>query len=507
MSQRWPSYVLGCAEFKLGVIPMRLASTTVLLVLLGFTMASCSGVPGGGCIVNCSSKGSVSIVLTATPPPPTSALSLQAFTTTITGITLTPSTGGSPVAINLNSTTFIAEFTRVTSDSLLLASKVSIPSGTYKQMSVTFAAPKVTFCTQTNSGIPGCANGTLASVTGAPGSVSFSTNLTVADNVLTGIALNVDTGTAILQTGQTVSGVDLTIDNTFSAVNLPRPPSESNLAPTQLSHLNDIMGLVTGATSTSITIQTSTRGSVTANTNSSTVFDCTAQNFSCVQTNHVAVMDAVLNSDGTITATFFQSIIDPGDMIEGVVTSVPNTVNNTFTAVATDSVFAPSNSVLNGALNIGDQIVVTLAGSVQPFIIVDKGLGNPTLPANSFGGSTSISSVQPGMTVLFPVNAYTAQSGTTPGAASTVSFALRLSRITTIMAVPTSPDFTVSGVAMPPFFGLTINEIVRSNSNRLSVDGAQTITGIPVSSTVSMSALYLGSTTSPAFVAQSVRAH
>jgi hypothetical protein len=507
VSQRWPSCIPGRAEFKFGVIPMRLASTAVLFVLVGFTMASCSGVPGGGCVANCSSGGSVSVVLTATPPAPSAALSIQAFATTITGITLTPSTGGSPVAVNLNSTTFIAEFNRVTSDSILLAEKVSVPSGTYDHMSVTFAAPRVTFCTQGNSGVPGCANGTLASVTGTPSSVSFSTNLTVTGNALTGIALNVNMGAAILQTGQTITGVDLTIANTFSAATLPRPSSATNLASTQLSHLDDIMGLVTGATSTSITIQTSTRGSVTASTNSSTVFDCTAQNSSCVQTNQVAVMDAVLDSDGTITATFFQPIIDPSDMIEGVVTSVPDTVSDTFTLVATDSAFAPSNSVLNGALNIGDQIVVTLAGSVQPFIIVDKGLANPTLPANSFDGSTSISSVQPGMTVLFPVNAYTAQSGTTPGAASTVSFALRFSRITTIMAIPTSPDFTVSGVAMPPFFGITINELVRTNPNRLSVDGAQTITGIPVSNTISMSALYLGSSPSPAFVAQSVRAH
>ena len=507
MSRRWPSNVLGRADFKLGVIPMRLASTTVLFVLAGFTMASCSGVTGGGCVVNCSKGGSVSIVLTATPPSPKAALSIQAFTATITGITLTPSTGGSPVAVNLNSTTYTAEFNRVTSDSILLASKVSVPSGAYNKMSVTFAAPKVTFCTQANSGVPGCANGTLASVTGTPSSVSFSTNLTVADNALTGIALNVDIGTAVLQTGQTVTGVDLTIANTFSAATLPRPASATDLASTQLTHLDDIMGLVTGATSTSITIQTSTRGSVTANTNSSTVFDCTAQNSTCVQTNQVAVMDAILNSDGTITAKFFQPVFDPSDMIEGVVTSVPNTVSNTFTLVATDSAFAPSNSVLNGALNIGDQIVVTLAGSVQPFVIVDKGLANPTLPANSFDGSTSISSVQPGMTVLFPVNAYTPQSGTPPGAASTVSFAMRFSRITTIMAIPTSPDFTVSGVAMPPFFGITINELVRTNPARLSVDGAQTITGIPVSTTVSMSALYLGLSTSPAFVAQSVRAH
>jgi hypothetical protein len=486
---------------------MRLASKAVLLVLLGFTLASCSGVPGGGCVANCSTGGSVSVVLTATPPSATAGLSIQAFTATIIGLTLTPSGGGSPVAINLNSTAYVAEFNRVTSDSTLLASSVSIPSGTYNQATITFSAPRVTFCTQANPGSQGCANTSLASITGSPSSVTASTNLTVADNALTGIALNVNLGNALTLTGQTVTGVDLTVANAFSASVLPPAASATDLASTHLSHLDDIMGLVTGATSSSVTIQTSTRGSITANTNSSTIFDCPAQNSSCVQTSQVAVMDAVLNSDGTITATFFQPFANSGDLIEGVVTSVPNTVSNSFTLVATDSAFAPSNSVLNGALNIGDQVVVTLAGTVQPFVVVNKGLGNPTLPANSFDGSTSVSSIHPGMTVLFPVTAYTAQSGTTPGATTTVSFALRFSRITTTMAVATSPDFSINATALPPFFGIATNQQVRTTPGRLSLDGAQTITAIPVGNTISTSALFLGLPSNPAFAAQSVRAH
>src|SRR5215470_7912038 len=137
---------------------MRLAPTAVLLVLIAFALAACSGVPGGGCVANCSTGGSVSLLLTATPPPPSAALSIQAFAATITGITLTPSSGGNPVALNLNSTTYLAEFTRVTSDSTILASNVSVPAGTYNQITVTFSAPKVVFCTQSTAGLQGCAS-------------------------------------------------------------------------------------------------------------------------------------------------------------------------------------------------------------------------------------------------------------------------------------------------------------------------------------------------------------
>jgi hypothetical protein len=348
--------------------------------------------------------------------------------------------------------------------------------------------------------VPGCANGTLSSVIGAPGSAAISTNITVSNNSLTGIVLNVDLGAALAQAGPP------SLANTFTVSTLPPAAIATDLASGQLSHLDDIMGVVTAATSTSITIQTSTRGSVSATTNSATIFGCAAQNSSCVQTNQVAVMDAILNSDGTITATFFQPIAGSGDFIEGVVTSVPDTVQNTFTLVATDSIFAPSNSVLNGLLNLGDQITVGLSNA-QPFVIVDKGLGNPALPGNNFNGSTSISAILPGMTVLFPVTAYSGQSGSTPGAAITNSFALRFTRITTTMATATSPQFTVTGTALPPYFGLTVNQFVLTKPGRLSVDGAQTITAIPVSSTISVSALVLAPGNSPAFLAQSVRTH
>jgi len=215
-------------------------------------------------------------------------------------------------------------------------------------------------------------------------------------------------------------------------------------------------------------------------------------------------MDALLNSDGAITATFFEPIINASDLIEGVVVSVPNSSTSQFTLVATDAAFAPSNSVLNGQLSAGDQIVVTLAGSVQPFAIVDKGMLQ-TLPVNSFNGSTSVSSLQPGMTVAFPVTAYTPQSGTTSGSTSTATFALRLSRVTAIIGAATLPDFSVN--TFPPFFGVATIQQMRTTSGRLSVDNTQILTAIPVANTVSTSALYLGLPAAPLFAAQSVRAH
>src|SRR5579863_1322375 len=117
---------------------MRHLSSLALLLVTALMLASCIGVPGGGCISTCSSGGTVSIVLTATPPSPSSQLSIQAFTATITGISLTPSSGNA-VPVALTSSSYVVDLTRVTSDSLLLANNVSVPGGSYTSMLVTFS--------------------------------------------------------------------------------------------------------------------------------------------------------------------------------------------------------------------------------------------------------------------------------------------------------------------------------------------------------------------------------
>jgi hypothetical protein len=489
---------------------MRLCSTA-LLPLACLALASCSGtLSTGPCTTNCSpGDATVSVVLTATPPPPNLQLSVQAFRATLIGLSLTPSSGGSPVSLNLNSTAYVAEFTRVTSDSTLLAAKVQVPADTYNRVTVTFSAPSVTFCTQANPGVPGCAAGTLQALAGSPaaGTVSFATDLTFAANQETGLALNVDLGQALGQTGQNVTAADLTVAGAFSVSALPPPSASTDLASGQLAHLDDVMGLVTAVTANSLTVETSTRGSITATVNSSTIYSsvCSTPSVSCVRVNDAAVIDAVLNADGTIALAFLEPLSSgSSDLIEGVVTGVPNSVASQFTVVATDSLVTASNSVLNGQLQPGDLVLVTLSASAQPFVIVDKGL-RPTLPANSFDGANSVSALQPGMTVVFPVAAYTPQSGTTPGSASTASLALRFTRVTGVVVAATSPDF--SGNTFPPFFGISTNQQFRTTGGRLSLDGVPDLTSMSSGGTFSASALYLGLPVTPVFAAQAVRAH
>ena len=486
----------------------RLSAAALFLGLSPFLaafLASCSGVQQV-CTSNCVNPGNatVSFVLTATPPDPNLQLNLQAFTTTITGITLTPTTGAD-VFIPLNATTYLAEFTRVTSDSTILAAAATVPAGNYTQVKIVFSAPRVTFCTQGSFGTPGCAANTLAYITGLAGTATATANLSFAANQTTGIAINANLGNSLTLSGQAVSTVNLGAANVFTAATLPPVSTATDLSAGQLSHIDDVMGTITAINSPSITLQTTTRGSITATANSSTQFgtSCASPSITgCIHVNDVAIVDAVLNTDGTFTMVYYQPLFNGSvDLLEGVVTSVPNSVLNTFTLVVTDGVFATSGSVLNGQLSLGDKITVGLS-SAQPFAVVGKGLN---VPINAFENSTSVSNILPGQTVAFPVSGFLAASGSTNGAAVTNTFLLRNTHVSGIAGSSSIPTF--NGNTLPPFFGLAVNKQFQTTNGRLSLDGIPSLGNLPVGNTFSSSVLYLDPTITPAFVAQSVRAH
>ncbi len=478
-----------------------------LLTVPVLVVSSCSGSKK---VINCSgiatcvnNNGSVSLVLTATPPDPSLQLSIQSFSVSITGISLTPTTG-SDVALQINSNPYIAELNRVTSDSTIVAAGASVPEGSYTQVKVTFSALSVTYCTNPASGTPGCTAGSLASVSGAAGSASFPVNFSLAVNQRSGMAINVNLGNALTLTGQKVTAVNLGANNVFKAALLPPAPGATDLASSQLSHVDDVMGTISAVNGSVITLQTASRGDIIATANSSTQFATSCANPSvtgCVKVNDVAIIDAVLNTDGTLTLVFYQPLFGSSmDLIEGVVTAVPDSVNNKLTVAVTDSVFASSASVLSGQLHFGDQVTATLA-SAQPFSIVSKGLN---VPANSFVNSTSITDVQPGQTVAFPVSAYVAQSGATPGSTTTNTFLLRFTRISGTAGAPALPSFP--GTNLPPYFGITSSQQFQTTSGRLSLDGISSLGSLQAGSTFSTSALYLGPPASPLFAAQTLRA-
>jgi hypothetical protein len=405
------------------------------------------------------------------------------------------------VNIPLNSTAFSVDLTRLQSDSAFLGASATVPAGSYTSVAVSISNPVVTFCTQT-SGAIGCAASSVKTITGAAAAPVISTApfpLTLSGSQQTGLAINLSIGNALtMNASQVITAVNLAATNVFTANSLPS--KSTSLVAGQLDFAQDITGVVTAVNSPtqSVTVKTSTRGSLTAAANSSTVFspNCTFFNLSlnfssCVVQGQVVSLDMVLNSDGTFTLLEYDPLAPAtGDWVEGILTSTPSS-STQFQLVANDLVLATANSLIGSALPLASPVNVTLVGNPQkPFVVDTKGL---VVPANSFSGGADTSVLAPGQTVAAHVTAFTASSGSTLATASVDSLYLRFTRMTGAVASVAPPN-TFSMQSFPPFLGLTtpITVQLSSGSPSTNFDGIVSSSNLTAGQTVSITALYFG---------------
>ena len=474
-----------------------------LVLLSAVALISCSGVPKP-CTVNCGGGGTATLSMTwkATPLSPPPNTNLLSFIVDVNTITLT-STTGTNVNIPLNSTNLSVDLTKLQSDSVFLGTSATVPSASYSSMTVSLSNPVVTFCTQT-AGSTGCASGSVTTISGAAAAPKVTTApfpLTLSANQKSGLAINFNLTNALTVSTsqpQVVTAVNLAAANVLGVNVLP--PATSSLASGQLDFVQDVTGVVTAVNTTtqSVTVKTATRGSLTAVANSSTVFspNCTAFNLSltfasCVVQGHVASLDMVLNSDGTLTLLEYDPLsTTTGDWIEGVVTAIPSS-STKFSVVTNDAVFATSGSVISSSLSFGRSVNVTLVGNPQkPFAVDSKGL---VVPTSAFSGGTDTSVLAPGQTVAAHVTAFTAGSGSILAAASADSLYLRFTRVTgTVTSV--APPSTFSMQSFPPFFALTtpITVQLSAGSPSTNFDGISNSSSLTAGQTVSITALYFG---------------
>ena len=469
-----------------------------------FALASCSGT-GTTCTVNCGTSGDASLSLTLgavpfTPPPGTSILS---FAVTINSVSLTPSTGGSDVTIPLNASTFSVDLTRLQSDSAFLGQFInSVPKGTYNQLSVNMNAV-VTYCTAT-SGTPGCNPGSVTQITksfATPTTSNFSLTLAANQQAALRVLVNFANALTVNSSSQAVTNVNLTATNVITTVSLP--PTASTLSSGEFDYIEDVTGVVTAASSSSVTVQTATRGSITAAITGSTIGspNCVIQNTACTPTvGQIASLDATLNSGGTATLLEFDPLSTTSfDLIEGIVTT-NNTSGTQFQIVTNDFVPASSGSLLS-ALSLGDPVNVTLSASVLPFVIDSKGL---PIVNTAFNGGNAVSDILPGQTVALRVTNFTARSGTTPASAIADAVALRFTRVAGNVSSPPAPNFNIQ--SLPAFFGQSAPLQVQFGTGNPNtyLDGYSSAAAITTGDNVAIRALYFGSTV-PAFTAAKVR--
>ena len=470
-----------------------------------FPLISCSGVKNP-CTVNCGGgSGKATLILTLaavpfTPPPGTSVLS---FAVTLNSVSLTPSTGGSDVNIPLNIASYSVDLMRLQSDSAFLAQRIgTVPTGTYNQLSVNLNAV-VTYCTAT-SGTPGCDMGSITQITksfATPTVSSFSLSLSANQKAGLRLLINLANVLTTNPLTQMVTAVDLTAANVVTTLALP--PATSTLSSGQFDYIEDVTGVVTAASSSSVTVHTATRGSFTSAITSTTIGspNCVIQNTPCMPAvGQIASLDATLNTDGTLTLLQFDPLsIESSDMIEGIVTT-QNTSSTEFRIVTNDLVPASKGSLISG-LNLGDSINVTLAPNVLPFVIDSKGLPIVNSP---FNGGTSATDILPGQTVALRVTGFTAKSGNTEASAQVDVVVLRFTRVAASVSGPPAPNFMIQ--SLPPFFGHNGPMQVQFGNGTPStyLDGYSSTGSISTGDNLAIRALYFG-LTAPAFTAAKVR--
>jgi hypothetical protein len=376
-------------------------------------------------------------------------------------------------------------------------------------MSVSISNPVVTFCIQTTGNI-GCAAGSVTTISGGAAATPKITStpfpLTLTASQKTGLAINFNLGNALTVSTtqpQVVTAVNLAAANVLSANTLPS--TASSLSAGQLDFVEDVTGVVTAVNTTtqSVTVKTTTRGSITAVANSSTVFspNCTAFLLSltfssCVVQGQVASIDTVLNSDGTFTLLEYDPLsTTTGDWIEGIV-PVAASSSTKFTLVTNDLVLATSGSVISPNVPFGTSVNATLVNP-KPFLVDSKGL---TIPTNSFANNTDGSIFLPGQTLSLHVTAFTAASGSTPASASVDTVYLRFTRVSgTVASTGTQASFTIQN--LPSFFGLTTPLLVEitqgapPSTPATNFDGVTSATALSNPQTVSIRALYFGGST------------
>ncbi|HET6930877.1 MAG TPA: hypothetical protein VFI45_11205 [Candidatus Acidoferrum sp.] len=478
----------------------------VLAVLAAvLSLSSCSGVKTV-CTTNCTvgSNGSLNLTLAAepfTPPPNTSILS---FAVLINSVSLTPSAGGSDVTIPLNTSSFGVDLTRLQSDSAFLGQFInSVPTGTYNQLSVNLNAV-VTYCAAT-SGTPGCNSGSIAQISKAFTSATTSNfSFTMGANQQAGlrVVINFANALTVNPATQAVTAIDLTAANVATTTTLP--PVLSTLSSGQFDYVEDVTGVITATTSSSVTVQTATRGPITAVITGSTLFsqNCVVLNNTCTPTvGQVASIDGTLNADGTSTMLLFDPLTATSvDLIEGIVTS-ETTSSTQFQMVVNDLVKANSNSKI-GAVSLGDTVNVTLSGLVGGFFVDGKGL---PLTASNFSGSNSATDIHTGQTVMFRVTAFTPKAGSTPASATADAVVLRFTRFAANAAGAGSVQFSIA--SLPPFFGFTTQPLVQlGNGNPITyLDGYTSNGAITSGDHLGIRALYFGTNVAPSFSAAKIR--
>ena len=419
------------------------------------------------------------------------------------GISLTSATTGNQVNVFSPTTIPTFDLVRLQSDSALLGT-FQIAPDTYNKMTITLGTPSTIFANAGTTAIGSCAPATVCSFNGGTvGSVvvTLSPVLTLGSSANVGLGIDFTLDNIVTTTSTGDIAFDFTQPNAITPVSLPRIGQASGT----LDSVEDFMGVITASSSSSLTVMSKTRGTLTGSISSSTTYTelvsanavCggSAPTASCLATGKTVSVDATIGLDGKVSINEVDFIDDPSaDEIEGVI--YPTSTVGTFGMIVFDAVNASNNSALN---NVGSGF--TLNFTLDPsatFAVDTRNLG-----AVVSTGFSAQSDLFAGQQVMIRVQS-TNTSGTT-FAVVTNRLVLRYSRTS---ATVSSVGGNAFGIVPPNFFGLNGSPLVQTFPGITVFDNVTDLSGLTAGDNVSIRALYLNpTTTSPSFLTAKVRKH
>jgi uncharacterized protein DUF4382 len=474
------------------------------LLVSALVFSSCSG-PKTACTTNCVQNGNALLSVSISDAPAANT-AIMSFTLPILGLTLTPSGGGSPVPVFSSNAAANFELTRLQSDSDLIATNVSVVAGTYTAVNVTVAAQSAVLFNGSGAAIGSCAIGAACPISGNAGTITFSfaSPLVLTANQKQWLDLDFNYNRAIVSTNTSVT-IDVTQPNVLTAPTTPPTGVPSG----DFANIDDFTGQVTAVSASSITIQSTLRGSLTAAITSSTIpvndpqSQCTGGGaLSCINPGSIVSLQGVLTNTGAINATeldIIDAVTTPADEAEGTLYINANCNLRVGMILSDSSIASGSSSPLKSA-PFGQNVCLTL-GSNATFAIDDGTLTNQGVPTAGFSSTTDLVA---GQTVRAKISS--AVSGTNVINATVSALILRFSRLTATISSVTSPSFTIGN--LPAYFGSITTPGVQTYTNATIFEGVPggNIGGLPSAGPVSISALLLNpGTSSQPFQAAKVR--
>jgi hypothetical protein len=468
-----------------------------ILFLSAFFASSCSG-PKGTCTINCGGGGGTGTVIVTVTSTPSQTFSFPSLAWAITSVDLINSSGAATIVVQ--GALPIADLAVLQTDSQFLGSAKSFPVGTYTKAKIQLA-PSTNpsyFYNSSNATVLGCAAGAVCAIPATVAgfgatTVTVPVSFTVTGNSNTGFSLNFDLSKAVTSAGGMT--FDFTQSGAITLSALPRKGQSSGL-----DSLENFTGTVTATTGTSISMSSLSSDTRTFTMAATVEFDdpfsiCTAPaRFSCLAVNQNISLDAVVNSDGTLTA-YEVEFLDPAPFAqeaEGVI--VTPLSSGQFKMVVTNGM--GTLSFLPGTL-----ATVTLNNTASYFVD-PKNLGVSTTPL----GFLSSSDLVVGQTVML-------RGGTVDFTTSTLSnytrTLLRYSSIGGTVQTPTGTVFTLSGVS--PFFTTLVTNSVHvqtfTNTTYDNITGG--FSGLVTGTNASVRGLYLdpNSGATQPLLAAKVRTH